>query len=566
MQMKRQQGFGLLEILITLVVLGVAVAGLVSLSKSALTASQDGRRYEIAMRLAESKIDEFRNFHSEADYNAIANGSASKTMSNDLYTLTWTKTDKYWNSATSAWQNTAPAGYLLPTSGRKQITTTVSWINSTGQLTSVALTGDVSPVEALTSGGFNGGLDTARTGPKVTHTPGQLPDVVSVDLGNGSKQETSKPLPHISGKSSNSLLIQFDNVTYQTTGNSSTKQAQQDTATASCSCSRSGSGNAYQPIFPYYDSSAKAQYWAFLKDQNGVQKTVSKPVGVLNGSNQEDLCPSCCRDHYDVTNTGFFGYFDPLNPSRSIPSGAYNDACRFVRIDGYYRPAPDWHLASLTIFSANFLNDPTNLTNYKAYITDVVTTYAKWQQTTFAGKNDSSWFTAAVSSPAIQSFNDWLAVKYSNAIPAVNNTTLTTAIGSKQLISRGIYVDIMSPSYLSDEVFKGGATAPDLTKIPFQDVNMTLLSDWSSSDSSKASVTSLPIATIVDPDNNYYGTYSRGMLNAKSTTITGSGTPPPDNPVTITARSYRDNFGVVGAPVLSQDINSTRTATTTMQS
>ena len=53
--MKRQLGFGLLEILIAMVVLGVAVAGLVTFSKSALVASQDGRRYEIAMRLAESK-------------------------------------------------------------------------------------------------------------------------------------------------------------------------------------------------------------------------------------------------------------------------------------------------------------------------------------------------------------------------------------------------------------------------------------------------------------------------------------------------------------------------------
>lgn len=55
MGMKGQKGFGLLEILITLVVLGVGIVGLVAMSKSALTVSQDGRRYETAMRLAESK-------------------------------------------------------------------------------------------------------------------------------------------------------------------------------------------------------------------------------------------------------------------------------------------------------------------------------------------------------------------------------------------------------------------------------------------------------------------------------------------------------------------------------
>ncbi len=61
--MKKQQGFGLLEILITLVLLGVGVAGLVALARGMLSVSQEGGRYEIAMRLAESKFDEFRNFN-----------------------------------------------------------------------------------------------------------------------------------------------------------------------------------------------------------------------------------------------------------------------------------------------------------------------------------------------------------------------------------------------------------------------------------------------------------------------------------------------------------------------
>lgn len=110
-----------------------------------------------------------------------------------------------------------------------------------------------------------------------------------------------------------------------------------------------------------------------------------------------------------------------------------------------------------------------------------------------------------------------------------------------------------------NEVFKDGATEPDLAKIPFQDVNMTLLSEWSSSDTSKAVVTSEPIATVVDPENDYYGTYSRGKLTAKSTTFTGS--PATDAPITITTRSYQGNSGIVGAPVLQQDIDNAVTST-----
>lgn len=76
---------------------------------------------------------------------------------------------------------------------------------------------------------------------------------------------------------------------------------------------------------------------------------------------------------------------------------------------------------------------------------------------------------------------------------------------------------------------------------------MTLLGHWSSS-SSNGTVTSQPIATIDDTgvnsnyDNNYYGTYSRGRLTANNTTYSGT----VDNPVIITVKSFKNNFGLVG--------------------
>ena len=92
--MKRQKGFGLLEILITLVVLGIGIVGLVAMSKSALKVSLDGRRYETAMRLAESKLDEFRNFNGVVTatapltaYNQIASASAAVTLAGEPYAV-----------------------------------------------------------------------------------------------------------------------------------------------------------------------------------------------------------------------------------------------------------------------------------------------------------------------------------------------------------------------------------------------------------------------------------------------------------------------------------------------
>lgn len=564
--MKKQKGFGLLEILITLVLLGVGVAGLVSLARGMLSTAREGGRYEIAMRLAESKLDEFRNFNEVRTaippltaYKDIATGSGSQSLSNDSYAVNWTVTNQYLNGG--VWSATPPAAYPYDYPERKQILVRVTWEDNSGDDRSLELVGAISPTGSFTSEETGDGLVKPRESPTVDYTQGSVPDVVSVALGNGSNKETSKPLPHISGGSSSSRTIQFDTAIYQTIGTGSQRQSVQDTATVYCSCTFSGgTGTAYLPTRPYYIESDDLQYW-----KSGIQ--LSKSVGVLKGNanQQETLCSTCCNEHYDVSAQGFAGYYAPLNTSRgryqasgsslvAASTGDYLDACRFIRIDGFYRPAPDWRLASLTSFSASFLNDATNLANYQAYVVYVVTEHAKWQKTAFAGTTDSSW-SAPNSSPAIQSFNSWLAANRAGD----STTALSTSIGSRQLISRGIYVDIMPPSYLSDEVFKGGVSEPILAKIPFQDVNMTLLSEWSSSDTNKGTVTSQPIATIVDPDNNYYGTYSRGVLTAKSTTF--SGTPPADSPITITVKSYQGNSGVVGSPVLPEDVTAAMTST-----
>lgn len=564
--MKKQKGFGLLEILITLVLLGVGVAGLVSLAKGMLGTAREGGRYEIAMRLAESKLDEFRNFNEVRTatppltaYKDIVTGSGSQSLSNDSYGVNWTVTNQFLNGG--VWSTTQPATYLYDYPERKLIVVTVTWNDNGGDSRFLQLAGAISPTGSFTSEETGDGLVKPRENPTVDYTRGSVPDVVAVALGNGSNKETSKPLPHISGGSSSSRTIQFDTATYQTIGTGSQRQSVQDTATVYCSCTfSSGTGTAYLPARPYYIESDDLQYW-----KSGAQ--LSKSVGGLKGNanQQETLCSTCCSEHYDVSTQGFAGYYAPLNTSRgryqasgaslvAASTGDYQDACRFIRIDGFYRPAPDWRLASLTSFSASFLNDATNLANYQAYVVYVVTEHAKWQKTAFAGATDSSW-SAPNSSPAIQSFNSWLAANRAGD----STTTLSASIGSRQLISRGIYVDIMPPSYLNDEVFEGGVTEPILAKIPFQDVNMTLLSEWSSSDTNKGTVTSQPIATIVDPDNNYYGTYSRGVLTAKSTTF--SGTPPADSPITITVKSYQGNSGVVGSPVLPEDVTAAMTST-----
>lgn len=554
--MNRQKGFGLLEILITLVVLGVGIVGLVAMSKSGLIISQDGSRYETAMRLAESKLDEFRNFNSVITatapltaYNQISSASASVTMSGDPYSLTWTVTNQYLNG--SNWQNTAPVGYRLSYPGRKAITVSVGWTDSEGQAQTLQLAGNVSPIESLSSAQLDGGLDTTRQGPKVNYTPGVAPDVISVELGDGNKQETSKPLPTVTSKDGQvGKLVQFETVTYKPEAGGSTQQVLQDMASVSCSCSFDDNLSSYLPG-QVYNSSSNQLYW-----KAGAMQ--SKPTGTLDNSinGQPTLCTSCCKDHFDGSGSSFSNFYAPLNTSRvrynnslnAVTNGKYVDACRFVRLDGYYRPLPDWNLVKVVVTTADFLAKPANQASYQKYIKYVVKTYIDWQKSTLR------WVKGASATlPTITDFSTWLAT---NAEAGGNTTTgITVSTGTAQLIARGIYVDVLDPVYLANI---DTSSVDYLTKIPFQDINLTMLAEWSmgpltlltGNATDYVAVTNEAVKTVVDLNNYYFGSYSRGYMTAKKSTKDSNQVL---RDVTVRVTAYQGNSGITASLISARD-------------
>ncbi len=554
--MNRQKGFGLLEILITLVVLGVGIVGLVSMSKSALKVSQDGRRYETAMRLAESKLDEFRNFNGVMTatapltaYNQITSASAAVTLSGEPYSLAWTVTNQYLNGST--WQGAAPAGYRLSYPGRKAVTVNVGWSDSEGQSHTLQLTGNISPIESLSTDQLNGGLNTARQGPKVNYTPGVAPDVISVELGDGNKQETSKPLPTVTSKDGQvGKLVQFETVTYKPEVGGNTQQVLQDMASVSCSCSYGSSLTAYLPG-QVYSSASNQLYWKAGAMQN-------KPTGTLDSSvnGQPTLCTSCCKEHFDGSGSGFDNFYAPLNTARvrynsalsTVTSGKYVDACRFVRLDGFYRPLPDWNLVKVVVTTADFLAKPANQASYQKYIKYVVKTYIDWQKSTL------NWTQGASATlPTITDFSAWLA---SNAETGGDTTTgITVSTGTAQLIARGIYVDVLDPAYL---VGIDTSVTDYLTKVPFQDINLTMLAEWTmgpltlltGSAIDYAVVTNEAVKTVVDLNNYYFGSYSRGYMTAKKSTKDSSQIL---RDVVVRVTAYQGNSGITASLISPRD-------------
>ncbi|MFM5336392.1 prepilin-type N-terminal cleavage/methylation domain-containing protein [Aeromonas enteropelogenes] len=566
--MKPHKGFGLLEILITLVLLGVGVAGLVAMSRSLLNTSQDSRRYEVAMRLAESQLDAFRTFNGVVSavspltaYNNITAGTSSATPADGggTYALSWTVSNQYWNG--SAWQTAIPAGYLYSYPGRKVVNVTVSWSDSVGQAHSLLLSGAVSPAESLTQNQFNGGLDTSREPPHVVYTPGVAPDVISIQIDQeGRKQETSKPLPTVTSKDGEvGKLVQFEAVTYKPDNGGNTQQVLQDLASVSCSCSYGSSINAYLPGQATLTSS-NLLYW-------NAGSQVIKLTGMLNSSvkDQPALCTSCCKDHFDGSGSSFDQFYSPLHTSRqrynsglsSVNGGDYVDACRFVRLDGYYRPLPDWNLIKIIVTSADFLAKTENQASYQNYIKYVVTTYVTWQ------KNTLNWTSNPTAAPpSIIEFADWLPTNA--AAGGDTSTKITMNTGTAQLIARGIYVDVLSP----DNLAKLDLTSQDLlARIPFQDINLTMLAEWSlvplngqltGSTSDYVGVTNETVKTVVDLNNYYFGSYSRGYLSAKKSTKDASNVL---QSASIKVTAYQGNSGITASLISPVDQSEAKSAT-----
>jgi hypothetical protein len=195
----------------------------------------------------------------------------------------------------------------------------------------------------------------------------------------------------------------------------------------------------------------------------------------------------------------------------------YIESCRFKRIDGILRVFQDWQLYDLTTMDrdalASVAADGGIQDTYSDYVQDYVL-------------NQAGVSTITPTKP-----------------DAVTNIT-TTVGASRQLEARGIYIDKIydldgneNPTAYSEYITQDSPTNVDrIEKIPFSEVNLSLLAHWSTADGTKVTVTNEDVATIADPASDYYGTYSRGYISALLET-SASGVP-------ITATIPDNNNGI----------------------
>ena len=570
---KHQRGFSLLELVIGLFIFATGMLALASLQGQLTRSQADAAIRSVATNIAEEEIEMMRGFglidnnpgNSIPTYSDIHNRVFTATRGNMNYTVTINVTDYYYDLVTDQFGTANPENLLV--SDLKDVRVNVSWgaspdfrISDSQSISATDIgSGDVQFTALISSITTQGSARTETQVenlsllPDVGYTPGALPDIVSLSLGNSRFKESTSPVPRVY-RSEEKVETRFDVITFSQTDAGATYLRREEFIGVSCECVMEA-----QPA--EVDQGGRLPTtWAGDEYQKG--ELAIKPKGASTSNQQSIYCDECCRDHHDVATLSgdtAASLYDPFRSgSEYWDSGPfegdhkhygrsntgqlvlaetvgsrYLEACRMVRVDGFMRVGQDFRQEGRNVFPENYLDETSEVEDYSNWIT----TSTDLLENALSGNYEFSPLTlpAAPRIPEV------------NGLPTT--TTLPTATGAdtQQLRSRGVYIDYMRDDLRdaidclrglpedssatdcdSDTIqFDKNDSTNHLEVIPFFDVQLTWLNRWSENPANR------PVDTTNEPvltDN----AHSRGI--ASNTFGSGSSN--------ISATGHRGNLGL----------------------
>lgn len=526
-----QQGVGLIDVLVGLVVISFGVLGLAQLQSVVMREGGSAKSRSVAVQLARAKLDDLRSYTQLADiggtpgsacataptfcYTEIgantggaenADGTrrlpaGTLTVANTAYTRAWAATDYYYCGTGAAATTT---NCSRPYADFKALTVTITWTDADGTTGSVSLSDTASSIDPL-SGGRALLSGAGQPGPVVQYVPGEAPEVIAIDVGGGQKKETTNPVPTITKKGNDfvNTIARYETIRYSSTENTITRA---EFATLNCLCKQDGNGTGYNLKF----------------------EEVGKRVGVPANNDQAFECTACCRDHHDNatcdpnSDTGRNNCFDPYRPASDYSNGDHNhytangqlandeddiyvESCRMIRADGFLRVTQDWRLLKVNAIPQSYFATDANIAAYGTYVKNLVTSALAGTTAPTGG-----WTTS-------QNL-------------AVNAET--------NLLARGVYLDYLDSATKSALVSRINANDPTVfQELPFYEVNLTKLGQWSSGSNAIATVTNDQLKT---EEKDGPEQYNRGKVKGVAPGTTN-----------ITVRARLSNTGVINEFITS---------------
>lgn len=534
---KKQQGIGLIEVMVAAVIFALGIIAIIQLQGNFFTSSSSSHAHSLAMNLAEEKIEDLRGFEAfndgdadVFDFTAIganAGGqcdsfnddtcaltipSGAITVGNTTFTRTWVSTDYYYNAGVLT---TAPNGPVA----QKDITVTVTWVDSDGS-TQTATANTVINSNSVGSGGVlvsNAG--GSGESPQVPYSPSNSPRVTPIQVGTDSKRETLVPSAQtVDGYS----RTQFTAYTYNS---SNILQRQEEFKNVACECrfDSSPGDETYAASYPTWDPIKDTYVDITGELLTGKVKGCVQGGGNTCDTNPEPFCDICCRDHHDVT--GVDRKYDPYrsiddfqpngnhkhyNGNVVVTSGPYQESCRLKRVNGYWRVFQDWHMVNFDAVTLDDLLDASVKASYATYAKNIIDQYIE-EEVPSGGS-----LTSKPSEPAATNHN------------TPGNYVVMTAGTSTEVSGRGLYLDFMDSNHIAEVKAKKTAGEDYLIDIPFYEVEVVEVADWTSADTSVVEVGPL---NKQGNDNDV----PAGQMNALTTNA---------DPVLVSAEIRKSNSGL----------------------
>jgi prepilin-type N-terminal cleavage/methylation domain-containing protein len=552
-------GFSLIEVMIAVVVLSIGLLALAALQTGIMRSSAQSKAQSVALSLAKESIEQLRGgrqFLTVADYVAIDGveaADAEKVTIGGVDFSVWHEVTRYAYDTDASDPADPPAFKVVGNTAAlgasyangvdfKRIEVHVDWVDATGASQRVTLEDAISGLSpGNTARVARKRPDSGARGPKVVIVNPALEDgVIPIAIGDGSETAATNPRPTVVGNKGTPIQeTTFDIYTYSAlTEDTSQAQARVETVIVGCKCDKGRKDADAIAMRPTYWTGNR-----YVAPEQAGQPLAGEADVKKDKILQSDLCPVCCRDHHDAGSTG--PKFSPRRETHSHhlnsdgeATGEYFDACRLIRVDGFFRVAADPYIEYYNLLETadSFKLPPPAEPAQKKY-QDFVINYLDTQ---FTERTDN--YNTSLTDVVADKLADDAALKVSQ---------ITVDPGDERwLHSRGLYVDWLEEQALA-AIANAKANCPKdtpksqcvLRVVPFTSINLTEVAAWKPFNATVFDAEGEPVndfSVISVSRNNFVDALTsnvpvRGKVLAKNKGMTNA-----------TAESRRTNTGLLG--------------------